>query len=274
MKIQDILNFKIVDTKELEITVYSILIALVIFIVTKVILFILRRFFKKQIQPRFDDIGKSQAIFQIIRYVVWIIAIALILETIGVKITILIAGSAALLVGIGLGIQQIFNDIISGIFLLFEGTIKVGDVVETEGDVGKVVQIGLRTSKIETRDNIIVIVPNSRFISEKVINWSHMDRNTRFSVEVGVAYGSDVRLVESLLLQVAANHKEVSANPKPFVRFNNFGESSLDFSLYFWTSKTFEVENLKSDLRFMIDDAFRSNGVEIPFPQRDVHLKK
>jgi small-conductance mechanosensitive channel len=150
----------------------------------------------------------------------------------------------------------------------------VGDVVELEGDVGIVKEIGFRTTKIENRDNIILIIPNSKFIGENVINWSHIEQKTRFSVDVGVAYGSDVELVKKVLLECARDHQEVTEYPKPFVRFDDFGNSSLDFQLFFWTDNAFRVENIKSDLRFAIDKKFRENKITIPFPQRDVHIKK
>jgi len=134
--------------------------------------------------------------------------------------------------------------------------------------------IGFRTTKIENRDNIIMIIPNSRFIGENVINWSHIEQKTRFSVDVGVAYGSDVELVKKVLLECAYKHQEVTDYPKPFVRFLDFGNSSLDFQLYFWTDNAFRVENIKSDLRFAINNIFKKNGITIPFPQRDVHIKK
>jgi small-conductance mechanosensitive channel len=128
-----------------------------------------------------------------------------------------------LLVGLGLGLQQIFRDIVSGVILLFERNIKIGDIVELDKEIGKIKEIGFRTTKIESRDNIILIIPNSRFISENVINWSHIQKRTRFKVEVGVAYGSDVKLVKQILFDCASSHNVISKIPKPFVRFDNFG---------------------------------------------------
>jgi len=145
-------------------------------------------------------------------------------------------------------------------------------VVEVEEEIGKVKEIGFRTTKVETRDNIIHIIPNSKFITREVINWSHIEKLTRFSVNVGVAYGSDVRLVEKVLHDCAINHKKISKKPDPFVRFNDFGESSLEFQIFFWTDESFYVENIKSELRFEIDRKFRENKIHIPFPQSDVHI--
>jgi len=273
MSLKNILNYNLIKTEDFTLTIYHLVIVLLVLLVTKLIIMGIKRVLIMQSKRKNIDIGKSYAFIQLIKYFLWILAIIIAFDTIGLKITILLAGSAALLVGLGLGLQQIFQDFVAGISILFEGTLKVDDVVEIEGEiVGKVTEIGLRTSKIETRDNIIMIVPNSRFINDNVINWSHSQRKTRFNVSVGVAYGSDVDKVRNILVNCAEKHPDVVKSPKPFVKFTDFGESSLDFQLLFWTSKTFEVEKIKSDLRFMIDAGFRENGVTIPFPQRDVHI--
>ena len=184
-----------------------------------------------------------------------------------------LAGSAAFGLGIGLGLQTFFNDLISGIFLLFEGTIEVDDVIEVDGIVGKVMKISLRATTVITRDDIIMIIPNHKFFAENVINWSHNEDQTRFSVEVGVAYGSDTALVKEILLACIAEHPEVLDKPDPIVRFNDFGESSLDFEVFFWSENIFRIERIQSDIRFLIDQKFRDNAVEIPFPQRDIHVR-
>ncbi len=273
MRFKEILEFSLINTKNLHITVYSILMVFLIFIIAEILIWTLRRIFKKRIYPKPNiDIGKSHTIFQLLKYFIWITTILLILQTIGIKITFLLAGSAALLVGLGLGLQEIFRDIVSGLIVLFERNMKINDVVEVDEDIGKVKEIGFRTTKIETRDNIIHIIPNSKFITGKVVNWSHIQKLTRFNVDVGVAYGSDVRLVENVLHDCAISHKKVAKKPDPFVRFNNFGNSSLDFQIFFWTDDSFYVENIKSDLRFEIDKKFRENKIQIPFPQRDVHI--
>ena len=274
MNLKNILEYQILSTDKVNITVYTIIVILVIFVLTSLLIKLLKKIFNRIIVKKHIDSGRGQAIFQILRYVIWVIAISMILETTGIKITFLLAGSAALLVGVGLGLQQIFQDMLSGVVILFEGTLKVEDIVQLEnGIVGKVKQIGLRVSYIETRDNIIMIIPNSKFINGNVINWSHLEKITRFYVAVGVAYGSDVHLVEKLLLECANSQKEVSKKPEPFVMFSDFGESSLDFKLFFWTNESFWVERIKSELRYKINDIFTRNNIQIPFPQRDVHLK-
>jgi len=275
MNIREILNFSLIETANFHITVFNLLMVVFIFFITEVLIWILHRVFRKKIYPKPNiDIGKSHTIYRLLKYFLWITAILLILQTVGVKLTFLLAGSAALLVGLGLGVQEIFKDIVSGLILLFERNMKINDVVEVDEEIGKVKEIGFRTTKIETRDNIIHIIPNSKFITRDVVNWSHIEKLTRFSVDVGVAYGSDVRLVEKVLHDCAINHKSVSKKPNPFVRFNDFGESSLYFQVFFWTDEAFFVENIKSDLRFEIDKQFRSNSIQIPFPQRDIHLYK
>jgi small-conductance mechanosensitive channel len=275
MTLRDILDIKLFETEKLAVTISNILIVILILVITKTVIELIKRLFRKQAARKNIDVGKSHAILQLLRYILWITAIVACLDIIGINITIFLAGSAALLVGLGLGLQHVFQDFIAGIILLFEGSIKVGDIVEIEEQtVGRVKEIGLRTSKIETRNNIIMIIPNSKFITDNVINWSHIEKKSRFSVSVGVAYGSDVELVRDVLISCANEHDEVSKKPSPFVKFEDFGESSLDFQLYFWTSNNFGVEIIKSDLRFMIDKKFRENGIRIPFPQRDLHMKK
>jgi small-conductance mechanosensitive channel len=274
MTLREFLEIDLIETEKFNVTVSDVILILMILIVTIFLMRAIKRVFRiRETKKQFDP-GRSHAILQIIRYILWITAILLSLQVLKIKLTLLLAGSAALLVGLGLGLQQIFQDVMSGIAILFEGSLKVGDIVEIQNEiVGRVIEIGIRTSKIETRDNIIMVVPNSKFVSDIVINWSHMEKKTRFHIDVGVSYGSDVKLVTSVLLKCAEDHGKVSTSPKPFVRFKDFGNSSLDFQLYFWSTETFQVENIKSEIRYEIDAAFRQNQITIPFPQRDVHIK-
>ena len=272
---KEFLEVQIIHTDKYTLTIFHVLVAILIVFATTAFLRAIKRIFARQVSAGRLELGKSHAIYQMIKYLVWVISVALTLDAVGIKITFLLASSAALLVGLGLGLQKLFMDFVSGITLLVEGTIKVGDVVENEsGEVGIVREIGMRTSKLETRNNIILIVPNSTLINENVINWSHNENITRFSVDVGVAYGSDVRLVEKTLLECAQKNPKVLDTPTPTVLFTDFGESSLNFKLLFYTAEIFRVEYIKSQIRFDIDAAFRTNGITIPFPQRDVHIKK
>lgn len=216
--------------------------------------------------------GRRMSVYQLISYIAWIIAILIGLESIGFKITLLLAGSAALLVGIGLGLQEVFKDFVSGIILLFDGTIRVSDIIEVDGTVGRVIEIRLRASELETRDGIVLIIPNSRFITGKVVNWTHNRKLTRFNVVVGVAYGSDVDKVRNILIECAKQNPDVAKNPEPNVFFSDFAESQLTFTLLFYSRSVFRIEFVKSDLRFAIDRAFRKEGIIIPFPQRDLRV--
>jgi small-conductance mechanosensitive channel len=193
---------------------------------------------------------------------------------IGLKLNMLLAGSAALLVGVGLGLQNTFNDFVSGIILLFEGTIKVGDVLEIDNDVVKIQQLGLRTSSAINRDDISIIIPNSLLITSRVINWSHQSKKTRFRIKVGVTYGSDVDLVLKILKESAYEHPEVKNRSSISARFVDFGNSSLDFELLFFSTDIFRIENIKSDIRKTINRKFIENNITIPFPQMDVHIKR
>jgi small-conductance mechanosensitive channel len=195
------------------------------------------------------------------------------LESLGVKVTVLLAGSAALLVGIGLGLQQTFNDVISGIILLSEKSIKIEDILEIDGDVVKIQEIGLRTSKGLNTDDISIIIPNSLITNDKVINWSHQTRKTRFRIDVGVAYGSDVDLVLQILEASALEHPDIFEKELIDARLVNFGNSSLDFQILFFSKNIFRINKVKSDIRRIITKKFIENKIMIPFPQMDVYIK-
>jgi small-conductance mechanosensitive channel len=273
MNLKDIFNYNLVSVGKFSINAFDLFISVVIIIISIFLLRLIKKFFNNRVKAGKIDKGSAFSIYSIIKYLIWTIVILMILETMGVNLNLMLAGSAALLVGLGFGIQQIFNDLVSGIILLFEGNLKVGDVIQLENNIiGRVRVIGLRTSKIITRDDIIMIVPNSKFISDQVINWSHEQGSTRFLVEVGVAYGSDTELVTRLLLECANLVPEVDLSPEPFVRFNDFGDSALIFQLLFWTKETFRSEYIRSKIRYAIDRKFRENNITIPFPQRDVHM--
>ena len=268
-----VLEFELIKAGDYTISVMTLVMVLFIFLITKGILWLIKKsLFRRTKSGRFDA-AETYSLLQIIKYVVWVIAIGLALETIGVKVTILIAGSAALLVGIGLGLQQTFNDVVSGIILLSERSIKIDDILEIDGDVVKIQHIGLRTSKGLDTDDISVIIPNSLITTNKVINWSHQSKKTRFRVGVGVAYGSDVDLVIKILEESALEHPDISDRESVEGRLVNFGNSSLDFEILFFTTNTFLIVKVKSEIRRIINRKFIENHITIPFPQMDLHLK-
>ncbi len=271
-KINDFLQLEILKIGDYKVQVYTLVIILLIFLLTKITVWIIKKALFRKRNNEFDH-GNAYAIFQIIKYVIWVVSLGLILETVGVKLTVLIAGSAALLVGVGLGLQQTFNDIISGIILLSERSIKIDDILEIDGDVVRIQEIGLRTSKGLNRDEISIIIPNSLITTNKVINWSHQARKTRFRINVGVAYGSDVDLVLRILEESAIEHPDISDAHQIEARFIDFNSSSLDFQLLFFSESVFRIEKVKSDIRKIINRKFIENNVTIPFPQLDIHLK-
>ncbi len=267
------LNKSIIKSENFTFLVYHIIVFYIIIVGTKVLLSIIETLINVKEQASQIERGKTKNIYQILQYFIYLIAIAIFVQSLGINITILIAGLSALLLGLGLGIQHLFNDIVSGIILLFDRSIKIGDVIEIKDElVGKVEKINLRTSTLVTRDDIEVIIPNSKFTADNIINWTYNKVQTRFFIKVGVAYGSDVRLVEKILTEIAKDHKDISDNPEPKVMFVDFGNSSLDFKLLFYSEVTFRIETIKSELRFEIDKKFRENKIRIPYPQRDVHL--
>jgi small-conductance mechanosensitive channel len=219
------------------------------------------------------DEPKKYSIYSLAKYFILVFALLSGLQIIGFNLSVLVAGSAALLVGVGLGLQDLFSDFVSGIIILFDSTVKVDDVIEINGLVSKVQEINLRTTTVLTREDKYIILPNSDLTRNQLINWTHNNVSSRFEVLVGVDYSSDVNQVMQVLNEVVLTQDGVQQEPKPFVRFIRFGDSSLDFSVIFWSEEVFRVRNIKSDLRVKIFNAFRENKIEIPFPQRVIHIK-
>lgn len=271
--IKPFLEFELINVNEYSFTVFNLLSVLGVIIITYFALLLIKKALFRQNKFNTLDKGNTYALYQIIKYFVWIIAIGLILELVGVKLTLLLAGSAALLVGIGLGLQQTFNDILSGIILLSERSIKIDDILEIDGDIVQIQEIGLRTSRGLNRDDISIIIPNSLITTNKVINWSHQAKRTRFRISVGVAYGSDVDLVVKVLEKSVLEHSEITDKNSIEARFVEFNNSSLDFQVLFFSENVFRIERIKSDIRKIINSKFIENNIRIPFPQMDLHLK-
>ena len=271
--IKEFLELELLSIGKFTIMVHSIVVVIAIFLFTKILLLLISKALARETKLDNLDEGNSYAIFQIIRYIIWIVSFGFILQAVGIKVTVLIAGSAALLVGVGLGLQQTFNDIISGIILLSERSIKINDILEIDGDILKIQEIGLRTSKGLSRDEISIIIPNSLITTNKVINWSHQSKKTRFKINIGVAYESDLDLVVKVLKESAWEHPEVSEKELIAVRFLDFGPSSLQFQVIFFSENIFRIERVKSDIRMVINRKFNEHKISIPFPQMDVYVK-
>lgn len=254
----------------IHITVGLLLLLTFAMMMTGFVLKWLRKFFTRKMET--DDKLKFISIFKFIKYVVYLVVILLTMSAAGINVTVILTASAALFVGLGLALQELFQDIIGGIFIIIDKSLRVGDIVEVNGKVGKVFEIKLRTTRAITRDDKVIIIPNHHFISDIIYNYTQNHKSTRERVAVGVAYGSKVELVTNLLLEAVQEQKGVLKNPKPFVLFEDFGDSALLFSVNFFINDSFSDPRIKSEIRYRIDTKFRANNVSIPFPQRDVHI--
>jgi len=273
--VKDFLSIHLIDIGNTSITLWTLLyfifLAWLLFFITAR----LRKWMVYKVLSKSKvELGVRLAVGTIIRYGVLILGLIIVVQTVGINLSTITILAGALGIGIGFGLQNVTNNLVSGIIILFERPIKVGDRIQVGDVFGDVIRISIRATMVVTNDNISVIVPNSEFISSKVINWSHNDRNVRFNIPVGVAYKEDPENVKRILLEVAEEEEGVLKNPKPDVYFNEFGESSLNFSLQIWTSSYITTPAiLKSKLYFEIFKKFRENNIEIPFPQRDLHVK-
>jgi small-conductance mechanosensitive channel len=219
------------------------------------------------------DRGVCDAVKKLIHYAIMLLGFLLALSYLGFGLKNLIVILGAFGIGIGFGLQDIVNNFLSGIILLFERPIKVGDGVMIDDEYGTVTHIGLRSTIVENLDQAELIVPNAHMISEKVTNWTFSARRVRIVITVGVAYGSDLDRVLHILKSVGASHPDVMKTPQPVVYFNQFGESSLDFELRTWINNVDDRPRIKHELLLSIDKRFREEGIEIPFPQRDLYIR-
>lgn len=269
-KIKDFLNISFNLTKEVEISIQDVLILTLVLFVASIILKGIRRLITRRMP--LDDKRKFKVVFSYGRWFIYVVIILITFHSVGVNVTGIFAASAALLIGIGLALQTLFQDIISGVFILIDQTVHVGDIIEIEGKVGRVAEIKLRTTRAVTIDNKVLVIPNHLYLTNSLYNWTQNDTVTRENVEVGVAYGSDVQLVKKILLEVANTNKNVLSHPEPIVLFTDFGDSALNFKLIFTINDSFQAQFPKSEIRFEINRVFKEHNITIPFPQRDVHL--
>ncbi|MEM5564304.1 mechanosensitive ion channel domain-containing protein [Psychroserpens sp. AS72] len=256
--------------KDISISIFDVVIVITVIFITTLILRLFLRLITRKLPP--EDKSKFNVVFGYFRWLVYLVILLVTLHSVGINVTAVFAASAALMIGIGLALQTLFQDIISGVFILIDQSVHVGDIIEIDGKVGRVEEIKLRTTRAVTIDNKVLVIPNHLYLENSLYNWTQNGSTTRENVEVGVAYGSDVQLVKKLLLQAARTHPDVISSPEPTVVFTNFGDSSLDFKLVFTLADSFKAQFPKSDIRFEIDKLFRENNVSIPFPQRDIHI--
>lgn len=256
-----------------KVSLFHIIISILVFSLSFKLARFIGRILDRYLVKKSVDSGVRDSIEKFVKYFVVMIASIFSLDNLGLPMSSLATFGAVLMVGIGFGLQNITSNFISGIIILIERPIKVGDIVKSGNFSGRVIDIRVRSTVIRTRDDISIIIPNSKLVSEEVINESYSGENIRQHIRLGVAYGSDLDLVISILTQCALSRPEVLIDPPPIVVLEDFGASSLDLDLRFWCSDIWKTERVAGEIRLEINRKFNENGVVIPFPQRDVNLK-
>lgn len=268
---KELLNTTI-ELGSFELSFRSILLFFSVIAAAQVVIWSVRYLLRKFLRNTNFEEGTRFMVMRLVRTVVYFLVIVVALDTAGIDLTVFWASSAALLVGVGIGLQNFFNDVVSGFVLLFEGGLRVGDELEVDGMMVRVERIDLRSTRVITRFGNLIVIPNGLISGQTVRNFTQGENATLIQLDVGVAYGSDVERVKAILLEAANAEELVIKKPQTAVLFNDFGESSLQFTVYFWIEKPFMRKLISSNIRFRIDEAFRANGIRIPFPQRDVHV--
>ncbi|MDH3445889.1 MAG: mechanosensitive ion channel [Deltaproteobacteria bacterium] len=271
---EHVLRFKLFEINQTPITASSLLVFCLFLAAFAIFSRVLQRLFAAQLFSRMTvDAGTQYTLNRIVHYAIMIIGSLVAFQFVGIDLTGLAVVFGFLSVGIGFGLQNITSNFVAGLILLFERPIKVGDRVTVADKEGDVVEIKIRSTTIRTLNNIAVIVPNSEFVSATVFNWSYGDQKVRLDIDVGVSYGSDLQTVLQSLRDVADEHAEVLENPAPEVLHMGFGDSAWNMRLRAWIAQPQRHPQIRSELNCAIVERFRRNGVEIPFPQRDLHLR-
>lgn len=275
-----ILTYEFLRFDQFHIAVYHIFVIIFIIFFSRILISLIRIFLVNRIKKsEAVDEGSMYVYLQLTRYLIVGLAIIFVLRSMGTDLGLVLTSLTFLLVAVGLGLQDIFRDFFSGFLLLFENTIKVNDIVEIdrikdENFIARIVEINLRTSKVETREGKTLIVPNSQLTHQNVNNWSSGKAATRFTIPVAVSYDSDLELVKKILAETTAQHPKVLKSKDVFVRLLNFGDNGYELDVVFWANHTFFIEIHKSEIRFAIDKEFKKNGISYPYPQLDIHFDK
>jgi small-conductance mechanosensitive channel len=270
-----LMNYPLAQFGESSITLSWIVTLLLLFAAVVLAEVLIRRYLIMRVLARTKlERALQYAIGKILGYLILVLGFYVTLQAVGIDLSSLAIIAGAVGVGLGFGLQNIINNFVSGLIVLAERPIAIGDRIEVGGVAGQVQKISLRSTTVVTNDNISIIVPNGDFISSPVTNWSHGDAKVRFRLPFGVAYGSDIEKLRRIMLEVAAAHPKALKEPAPDLFFSGFGDSSLDFELVVWSDEmTFKPRRFKSELYYAIEKALRDNAIEIPFPQRDLHLR-
>jgi len=262
----------LVDLGGTHVTTLTLFTALAIVFAARIVAAIAGRSIERVLETRKVEAGLRHAVGKMTRYVLIILGVFVALGTVGVDTRAILGAGAVLLVGIGFGLQKLAENFISGLLVLIERPVRKGDFIDAGGVLGTVEDIGLRATRVMSRDGVTVILPNSGLISGTVINYGQPTPERRMQVDVGVAYDTDLDLAVRVLKEVAAAEPMVLENPAPEVRHYGFGDSSIHLALIVWIGEAREDLIAGSKLRFAIDKAFRKHKIEIPFPQRQVHM--
>jgi small-conductance mechanosensitive channel len=273
--VRNILDYQLFHVGQTQVTLASLLVSIAIVAVTWLAARLLRRLVAERLFGRTRmDPGVRYAVGRVVSYLVWVLGLIVALQPLGINATTLAVFGGAIGVGIGFGMQDIAKNFIAGLIILIERPVKVGDRVEMDKVAGDVVEIRARATIVRTNDDIYTIVPNSRFITDVVTNWSFRTPRVRFHFPVGVGYASNPRVVEEALLAAAARSENTLKEPAPSVLFRGFGESSLDFELACWTAVMLHRRSaFQSEMNFLIHEELTRRGIELPFPQRDLHIR-
>jgi len=276
----DLFNYPIFEIGSFKLSFYHVAVVITVLLCARIFVFFSKLYLARKLRSNPDYTEGNLYIYtQLIKYVIYVFSVLFCFELLNIPLTNLFFGSAAVLVGIGLGLQDAFKDLIAGFILLLEGNLKVGDIIKisaTEKEqelIARIKKINIRTSQIQTWEGNVLVIPNSMLTREKVENWSHSSRLTRFSIKVCVAYGTDTELVRSLLEGAALAHPKVKKTQQILVRLSDFGANGLELELIFWADQHWDIRTYKSEIRFEIDRVFNENDIQIPFPQRTIHMQ-
>lgn len=274
-QLEHIFSFQLIEIGTVSITPWKLIVSTLCFWFFNLLSQIVERTLRKSLALREPDIGSKTPTERFARYAILFVGIMVILAYLGVNTRSIETFGAVLGVGIGFGLQNITQNFISGIILLAEKPIKRGDIVVLEnGTNGRVLDIRARSTYVLTRDDIVIVVPNSDFITKQVTNESYSGEKIRYTVNVGISYGSDLEKVRQVLLDVANTHPHVLKTPPSIVLLQEFANSSINFSLMVWISELWFHQTILSDIRFDIAKKFKEQKITIPFPQMDLHVKE
>lgn len=260
------------ENNEIVITVGLVILLFLSIFIVKLLLRLIRKIYTRKMDA--EEKIRFLSAYNFTGYFVYILVVVSVISSSGIDITLILTATAVLFIGLGLAMREIFQDIIGGIYIIFDKSVQAGDIIELNGTVCKVFDTKLRTTLAVTRDDKVIVIPNHKFVTDPVINYTQNYKNTRQNVKIRVALDADVEKVSEILVQAAKTQKKILKTPEPFVMLEEFGEYALHFGIYFFISDTFFELRIKSELRFEIERQFRKNNIKFPYPQNDLHIKQ